>query len=239
MIRLLSFCLFFFSFNVAAESPYIIKLGSKVEWAPYHIDTPHGADGIAVRALACIMSRINQPFMIHKLPWKRAQEETKVGKLDGFFAASRNEKRDRYATLSVVFLPQERIFYTLKETISLPLEAYTLEYIKENVSVGARFGSNTLHSLQKGNYTIGAAPHTQSQLLKMLELGRIGAVLENSLVFPDLVQKMGKSMLDFHQVPQKKKDMGVYFGHNFLAEYPGFLEKFNQNVQACSLLNYS
>ena len=239
MIRALSFCLVIFSFSVAAESPYIIKLGSKVEWVPYHLETPHGSDGIAVRALACIMSRINQPFVIHKLPWKRAQEETKVGKLDGFFSASRNEIRDGYATLSEVFLPQERIFYTLKEKIRLPLEAYTIEYIKENVSVGARYGSNTLHSLKKENYNIGAAPQTQSQLLKMLELGRIGAVLENSLVFPDLVQKMGKSMLDFYQVPQKKKNMGVYFGHQFLTKHPDFLKKFNQNVQACSLLSYS
>jgi len=239
MIRALSFCLIIFSFSVVAESPYIIKLGSKVEWAPYHIDTRHGSDGIAVRAVACIMSRINQPFMIHKRPWKRAQEETKVGKLDGFFSASKNEKRDEYATLSNVFLPQERIFYTLKETINLPLEEYTLEYIHENVNVGARYGSNTLHSLQEGNYKIGATPQTQSQLLKMLELGRVGAVLENSLVFPDLVQKMGKSMLDFYQVTQQKKNMGIYFGHQFLENYPDFLEKFNQNVKACSLLNYS
>ena len=238
MIRALSLYLFIFSFTVAAETPQVIRLGSKVEWAPYHINTPHGSDGIAVRALACIMSRINQPFIIHKLPWKRAQEETKAGTLDGFFSASRNEDRDVYATLSKVFLPQERIFYTLKENISVPLEKYTLEYILQNISVGARFGSNTLHSLKKGNYIIGATPHTQSQLLKMLELGRIGTVLENSLVFPDLVQKMGKSMLDFYLVTQKKKNMGVYFGHLFLEQHPDFLEKFNQHVQACSLLNY-
>jgi len=236
--KILTIFLLFFSVSLLAEQTYIIKLGTKVEWAPYHLDTPHGVDGIAVRATACIMARINQPFMVFKKPWKRVQAETKNGQLDGFFSASSNENRDSFATQSTVFIPQERIFYSLKEKIKVPLEEYTIEYIKNNVSVGARDGSNTLNSLIKGNFIVGAAPQKQSQLLAMLELGRISAVLENSLVFPDLVHKMGKSMLDFHPVIQKKVNMGVYFGHHFLEQHPEFLEKFNQNVKSCSLLNY-
>ena len=138
------------SVSALAESTYSIQLGTKVEWTPYHMDTPLGGDGMAVRAVACIMSRINQPFMIQKRPWKRAQEETKVGQLDGFFSASKNDTRDSYATLSKVFLPQERIFYSLKKHINIPLESYTLDYIHLHVSVGARDGSNTLNSLKKG-----------------------------------------------------------------------------------------
>ncbi len=228
--------LFLASINVCAEANMVVNLGSKVQWAPYHVDTPHGADGIAVRALACIMSRINQPFSIKKVPWKRAQEETRTGALNGFFSASKNEIRDGYATLSKVFLPQERIFYSLKSNINVPLKDYTLSYIHENILVSARYGSNALNSLKKGQYSIGSTPQTQNQLLSMLELGRVGAVLENSLVFPELVINRGSSMKNFHQVVQKTKNMGVYFGHLFLAKYPGFLDKFNGQVQPCSLL---
>ncbi len=234
LFLLLSLCLA--AHIVRGETGMVVHLGTKVQWSPYHVDTPHGADGIAVRALACIMARINQPFQIKKVPWKRAQEETRTGALDGFFSASKNDKRDRYATLSKVFLPQERVFYSIKGKVNVPLKDYTLNYIHKNVLVGARHGSNALNSLKKGQYKIGSTPQTQNQLLTMLELGRFGAVLENSLVFPELVKDSGKSMTDFYPVVQKTKNMGVYFGHLFLAKHPDFLETFNRQVQPCSLL---
>ncbi len=231
---LLSLCLA--TLNVYAEANVVVHLGTKVQWAPYHIDTPQGADGIAVRALACIMVRMNQPFVIKKVPWKRAQEETRTGALDGFFSASQNKIRDRYATLSKVFLPQNRVFYSLKANIKVPIKDYTLSYIQKNIQVSARYGSNALNSLKEGQYNIGSTPHTQNQLLSMLEFERLGAVLENSLVFSELIINSDRSMNDFHPVIQKTKNMGVYFGHLFLAKHPDFLEKFNSQVQPCSLL---
>ncbi len=229
-------CLFLAIFSANADSNYVVKLGTKVQWAPYHIDTPLGADGVSVRAVACIMSRINQPFTINKTAWKRAQEETRIGKLDGFFSASRNETRDSYATLSKVFLPQKRVFYSLRSNILVPLKEYTVPYIQKNILVSARYGSNALNSLKKGKYNIGATPHTQSQLLNMLEIGRMGAVLENSLVFTELIKSSKKSMAKFYAVDQNTKNMGVYFGNIFLAKHPGFLDKFNQQVKNCTLL---
>jgi hypothetical protein len=54
-----------YCFTAYAAPQYVIKLGTKKEWAPYHINTPDGSDGVAVRMLACIMVRLNQPFEIH------------------------------------------------------------------------------------------------------------------------------------------------------------------------------
>lgn len=217
-------------------SSSVLILGTKQEWAPYHINTDHGADGLAVRAVACVMARINQPFKIIKLPWARAQYNTEHGSLDGFFAASQNEVRDSYATLSELFLPQERVFYLLKSKANQALSAYTIEYIKEHMSVAARAGSNALVSLQKGDFNIQATPLLQDQLLVMLENGRVDAVLENSLVFPELIKNAGKNLDDYHAVVYQTKNMGVYFGRNFLQRNPEFLARFNANLPPCSLL---
>jgi len=57
-----------YSLVLVAQESRVINLGSKISWEPYHIDTGDGADGIAVRALACIMARLNQPYFIHNYP---------------------------------------------------------------------------------------------------------------------------------------------------------------------------
>jgi len=70
---LMCFLLIIHSATAVSHAPHIISMGTKQHWVPYHIDLKDGVDGLAVRALACIMARINQPYVIHKLPWARAQ----------------------------------------------------------------------------------------------------------------------------------------------------------------------
>jgi ABC-type amino acid transport substrate-binding protein len=222
---------------LASANENIVKLGTKSEWKPYHINTPDGADGIAVRAFACIMARMNQPFIINKKPWARVQYETKQGKLDGFFSASRNSERDSYATLSKVFLPQQRSFYILKAGYGD--KTLTLEYIKKNLTFAARAGSNALNSLIKKDFPVIVKPKSEEQLLKLLDKKRVGAILENSVVFDTLINKHGRSLSEFHKLLFEEKQMGVYFSHTFLNNNPDFLQKFNDNVLPCSLISKS
>jgi len=232
MYKRTSLGLFLYCFSIFANSQTVVKLGTKKEWPPYHIDTPSGADGIAVRTVACIMARINQPFTIHKKPWKRVQFETKVNHLDGFFSASQNEVRDSYATLSNLFLPQQRVFYAKTNTVNLPFEQFTLEYIQSK-KIAARAGSNALHSLKLGEYNIVAAPKTQQALVKMLEEQRVDVILENSLVFEKTILDLGKEKTDYYALVKETKNMGVYFSHLFLERNKSFLERFNNNIQPC------
>ena len=228
-------CTFIFFINNSWASNQIITLGTKAEWKPYHISTPYGADGIAVRAVACIMARINQPYVIEQKPWKRVQFETEHGRLDGFFAASRNANRDSYATLSKVFLPQQRSFYLLKEHNKG--QSLALNDIKTRLTFAARAGSNALNSLKKKGYSVTVTPQSELQLLMLLDKQRVAAILENTLVFETLLTKSGRTLDEFYKVPLEEKQMGVYFSHTFLKQHPGFLQKFNENVEPCSLLS--
>ncbi len=221
---------------IPADSSYIMKLGTKVAWPPYHIDLKSGAAGIAVEAFDCVMVRINQPYVINKLPWSRAQALTKSGALDGFFSASHSDKRDDYAQLSSVFIPQIRKFYFLKKHFPAEQASYSIDYIKKSFTVGARFSSNAMNYLKINNYNIGAEHLSETVLIKMLDAGRMDAILENSLVFSLMVKNLGRSMDEFLSVTVGNKNMGVYFSKIFLVKNPNFLTLFNENIPACSLI---
>jgi len=217
-----------------ADDNGIIQLGTKVEWKPYHVDAPNGADGTAVRMVACILTRMGQPFKINQMPWARVQLATKHGSLDGFFSASRNSERDSYATLTHLFIPQKRVFYLHRGHLKYDINNYDVAFIKQNAKVSARDSSNALRSLESGGFIVEAHPKTQIQLLNMLDNGRIEAVLENSLVFENLIKDSNRSMSDYLQVTYQTRNMGVYFGHKFLQGKPHFIDIFNRNIMPCT-----
>lgn len=222
-----------YCFTTYAAPQYVIKLGTKKEWAPYHINTPDGSDGVAVRMLACIMVRLNQPFEIHKKPWARVQFETKIGKLDGFFSASKNSERDSFALQTSTFIQQNKMFYIKKNNSNFDPKEHDLNYIRENLTVSARASSNGLTSLQKMKYNIIATPQTTAQLLRLLDLKRVDAIIENDEVFDNLLKNKNLSASNYHKILMERKDMGVYFGKHFTESRPKFIEKFNKNIAAC------
>ncbi len=221
---------------LASDQNTIVRMGTEIEWAPYHLSTEKGSDGLSVRAFSCVMARINQPFTISKLPWKRAQMMTKSGELDGFFSASKSAARDQYAVQNKVFLPQQRSLYLLKNKLKQPASNYTPEYIKHNLTTGARQGSNALNSLRKHGFEIKVTTRDTSALLKVLIHHRIDAILENELVFLHTIKQSNHSLDDFLVVPLEQHPMGVYFSKTFLAKHPEFIEDFNREIDACSLV---
>lgn len=215
---------------------HILKLGSKVEWAPYHIDTGEGADGLAVRALSCIMARMNQPYTIRKMPWARAQAMTKSGQLDGFFAASQNAERDSYAQQTAVFLPQVRRLYVLRKRGLVPVSGLDLNYAIANFTVAARHQSNALKTAEKLGFKILLTPQNANELMELLAAGGVHAVVENELVFDEKLRFAGFSQDEVHSLVIGQKNMGVYLGYQYLERHPRFIERFNAHVPACSLL---
>lgn len=234
------FCLFLlgYSFNIFAyERDYIVRLGSEVEWAPYHVSTEKGADGMSVRAVACIMARINQPYTIEKLPWKRAQVMTKVGGLDGFFSASKSDDRDAFAVQSKVFLPQKRSFFLLKKNLTKPFETYTPKYIKKHFLTAGRQGSNALKSLEQHGYKVVVKTRDTASLIEALKHNRVDAILDNELVLLNDIKGTNFKPHDFLIVTLEEHPMGVYFSKEFLQTRPEFLVDFNREVDACTLIS--
>jgi polar amino acid transport system substrate-binding protein len=185
--------------------------------------------GIALETVRCVMNKLQRPFEIKFVPWKRAQTLVEQGDADGFFSASQNSERDRYATLSQMIAPQQWRWYLRAESNVKP----SSDEFRQSVTVGAYFGSNMLSWLTHSGYRIYASPPGHDQLLKMLLAGRVGAVLASDLA-------MNEAMLQGHATQLVRselledKPLGVYFGHHFLGrEDPDFMSRFNAQLPFC------
>jgi polar amino acid transport system substrate-binding protein len=184
--------------------------------------------GIALEAVRCVMNKLQRPVEIKFLPWKRAQNLVEQGEADGFFSASQNNERDRYATLSQTIAPQQWHWYFRTDSTAKPLS----EEFRQSATVGAYFGSNMLTWLKASEYRIFATPPGHDQLLKMLLAGRVGAVLASDLAMNEVIHA-ARAESKIRSELQEDKPLGVYFGHRFLKEEPEFLARFNAELPAC------
>jgi len=199
-------------------------------WEPYQMESGGVQDGIAVRAVMCILESIGQPYSITFLPWARAQAQVEAGQAHGFFAASQSDKRDAYAQMSEPIAPQQWLWYLLAGSTLDPQDPA----FKETNRVTAIAGSNMGSWLQDNDYQIESQPRTTEQLIAMLQQGRVDAVLANELVFSEALQSLGMSADLFRTYVNKDKPLGVYFSKVYLQQHPGFLERFNAEIPECT-----
>lgn len=107
---------FFIALAVIAGSANTTAAGGKMvllcdDRPPFHFVNAEGEmDGHAAKVVRCALEKTGQPYEMKVVPWKRAHEDTKRGKADGFFAASQNPTRDAYAQLSQIIVNLMRPF---------------------------------------------------------------------------------------------------------------------------------
>ncbi|STR44710.1 amino acid ABC transporter substrate-binding protein (PAAT family) [Iodobacter fluviatilis] len=186
--------------------------------------------GLALETVRCVMNKLQRPVEIKFLPWKRAQNLVELGEADGFFSASQNSERDRFATLSQAIAPQQWRWYFRTESSAKPLS----EEFRLSATVGAYFGSNMLTWLKASGYRIYATPPAHDQLLKMLLAGRVAAVLASDLAMNEAIHAE-HAEYKIRSELQEDKPLGVYFGHRFLKEEPEFLTRFNAELPSCRI----
>lgn len=200
------------------------KLNSQ-DWKPYQYLTNGQPDGIAVKAVKCVVEKMGHKADINLLPWVRAQKEVAEGTADGFFAASKSAERDAYAELSETFIPQVWGWYSMADK--------TVDASSKATRVGVLAGSSMEQWLEKNGYTAMQKVQSSEALVKMLQTGRIDAVLANEIAFKEAVASSGAAEGAFKGVEHSNRPLGVYFGKAFLAKNPGFLTAFNGAVKSC------
>lgn len=199
------------------------------DWAPYQIYENGALSGFAVDIVSCALEKMKQPYEIEVYPWRRAQRMVELELADGFFTASQNEERDKYATISEVVAEQHWNWYLLKES---PLNLSDASFKKE-AKVAAMLGSNMLTWLKKSKYKeVGSSIDTEMLISDLLEK-RYDAILANELVAKEVMQQMYIFEDQFQVHMFKNKPLGVYWSNKFLKDRPGFLPKFNAAVKKC------
>lgn len=229
MYRIIMVCFAFVISQSLYALPTHVKLSTKV-WPPYHyFDEEEKLTGLSVNVLKCSFSKLNIELSIEVVPWSRAQQHTKLGISDGFFSASWNASRDKYASRSVDIAPQNWVWYTLKD---YNIDPNSNEFKQAADVVGTR-GSNIIHWLRKNEYKISAETMELSNMVNMVLGGRVDAFMENELVAKEALE--GTNNLEkLKKTIARSMPVGVYFNHPFLSNYPGFLGAFNKAVSQCN-----
>lgn len=200
------------------------------DWAPYQTYESHIVDGFAVATVSCIMEMMDKSYEMQVHPWKEAQALVKENKAHGFFSASHNDKRDQYAILSKPIADQQWNWYLLKDSALNPNDPT----FKEKAKVTGIAGSNMVTWLTDNQYNL-----TEDNIIDMhtlvetLVAKKVDAIYANNLAMRTVVQLMKMSMDDFKMITTKDKPVGVYWSKQFIANNPGFLDKFNSLVSMC------
>ena len=212
--------------TVAAE-PVIITTH---ELPPYsYFDEDNNFTGIATTVLECVLHKLERPYQIQVVPWKRAQRLVQNHEADGFYAASKNAFRDSYAVMTKAIADQTWTWYLRKES---QLDPQSNDF-KNNANVSSFLGANMHRWLIDNGYNVSNTPATDTKsLLKMLLSDRFEAVLANELVMDRLLHETNQSE-NIRKVDLKNKPLGVYFSNRFLLHNPGFIERFNRQVTPC------
>lgn len=199
------------------------------EWPHYQYYQNGVLQGEAVDVVRCVMDKMGWEYDIEVLPWKRAQMYVKNGRADGFFAASRNDSRDKYATISSFTNDQKWNWYLNKDYPLLPTDK---EFRAKSV-VSANAGSNMMNWLEKNGYRIKAESYTTEPLVRLLIRKRIDALLGSESVVNNILKEKKIPKSYFRIITNRDKPLGVYFSNMFLVKNPGFLNEFNSYVEGC------
>lgn len=211
----------------AAKKPERLLLTTQ-EWYPYQYSVDGVMKGRGIEKIKCIMRKMEQPYQLTMTQWDNAQLLVEVGTQNGFFLASRNDVRDKYAVLSDPVLEQKWSWFSLSDAIDLNQSMF-----KQQVEVAALFGSNKWFWLQNQGYLVNKKPRSVKAMLELLISGDVGAILGNDEVIEQTIKKMGLSYRAIAKTTVKRKPLGVYFSREFTKKYPQFLSTFNLAIKKC------
>lgn len=63
-------------------------------------NVPANSGNTSHQQINCIMQQTQQPYKLLPMPWRRAKQEVKMGRIDGYFTAIPNDEMNDYAKLS-------------------------------------------------------------------------------------------------------------------------------------------
>lgn len=226
ILALLFACVAFLQTPTHAAQPETISLSTH-DLCPYGCYTDSGEfDGHAVRVVRHALKQMGVGLELVVVPWERAQFMARNGDVDGFFAASRNPRRDSEGEMSAIIAEQKWNWYLL---VTSPFDPNSPDF-KEKAKVTSFIGANMLKWLRKNGYKVSPPPPTTEDLASMLLFRRFDAALANNLVMEEIIRRRNLDTA-FKVFTLKDKPLGVYFTNDFVQKNPGFLEKFNKHVR--------
>ena len=212
----------------ASSNPKKITLATH-DLPPYGSYQDDGSfKGVAVDRIYCALDEIDVELNLRVVPWKRAQHEVKKKQIDGFFAGSQNNERDRYAEKSIELADQKWQWYVLNSSNWV----VNSDSFKKKAKVSSFLGANMQKWLTENAYNIVDTPKDTVDLAEMLVRGRVDAALANNYVMDAILEQRGLTD-KVSSYLLKSKPLYVYFHKEFIENNPNFLRSFNVALFEC------
>lgn len=153
----------------------------------------------------------------------RALAELRNGRSDGFFMASRNDERDKYAVFSESVMTNRWVWVVLKNKNGSSSPTIYSGYI-----VASLLNTNTNKWLEKSGFKMTRPAEKIESLIRRLDTQEIDAVLVAEKVF----HHHFKGNPNYKTILQEEKKFGIYISKAFLKQHPLFMGKLNGAIRA-------
>jgi ABC-type amino acid transport substrate-binding protein len=190
-------------------------------------DSPAGASQDLQPRLQCIFKQLGRDYKVQVMPWRRAYQDVKNNRIDGFFTAIPMRAVDPYAVLSSPLVLENWYWFWRTDTIAP-------ESWRDGYKLGSILGSQQETWLGEAGYKVDMSANNLPQLIKLLQNKRIDVILANHDSFVLAAQELKIDDTQFQSRFFRYVPLGIYFNEQLLKANPNFLLKFNQQITGCS-----
>lgn len=217
------------STDTQANAP--ISLATNISSA-FSADLPAGSNQELLPHLQCIFKQMGRDFNVQVMPWRRAYQDVKSNRIDGFFTAIPMRQIDPYAVLSSPLVLENWYWFWRMDT-SAP------ESWREGYKLGSILGSQQETWLGDAGYKVDMSANNLPQLIKLLQSKRVDVILADRENFVQATQELKIDVNRFQSRFFRYVPLGVYFNEQFLNQNPDFLLKFNQQITGCATAHFA
>lgn len=205
-----------------AYSPMVLGVPS---FKPYTYEENGKVVGTAITPVSDALNAIKAPHTIKLFAtYSLLLKALKKNEIQGFFLASQNKERDRYATFSKPIALNSWSWVFLKNKT----EDTSDNDFKHSAKIGTIKGTNTYRWLVRHGYD--AQEFAADELPMLLSQKKVDAVFAAQTVFRYSAVKSGFSNSAFSFKVESSKPFAMYVSNKYLQANPDFLQQLNKHI---------
>jgi hypothetical protein len=215
----------------SAPDHLTVNLATNISSA-FTSDLPSGSAQDLLPHLQCIFEEMKRGYNVQVMPWRRAYQDVKNNRIDGFFTAVPMRQVDPYAVLSSPMV-LENWYWFWRMDIVAP------ETWRDGYKLGSILGSQQETWLGEAGYKVDMNANNLPQLIKLLQGKRIDVILADREHFVQAAKELKLDANNFQTRFFRYVPLGVYFNEQFLNHNPNFLVNFNQQITGCATTRFA
>jgi ABC-type amino acid transport substrate-binding protein len=208
------------------NAPRTVKLATNISSA-FTSDFPVGTERTLLPHLQCIFNQMQRDYSVQVIPWRRAYQDVKSNRIDGFFTAIPMRHINPYAVLSAPMVLENWYWFWRADTVAP-------ETWRGNHKLGSILGSQQETWLGEAGYKVEMSANNLPQLIKLLRSKRIDVILADRENFLHAAEELNIDPNQFQSRFFRYVPLGVYFNAEYLKQNPDFLPQFNQQITGCA-----